>query len=288
MQLSLLASTPDISTTGYMVNLLLGTPREVLEEARGLGFDGVEFLPGPPGTVGVTEMELALRDSGAALTAVNSGRIVAQGLTLLHPEPRIRERTVLRFRDLLDFAGCFGVPVTLAGAKGMVPQGTPEEGAAALAEETFRALAEFATAAGSLLMLTPTHERDSNFIGTVAEAVQWVERINHPGFGLMLDTYHLALTESSVPDALRAVAGRLRHLHLYDPGRMPPASGAKTPLDWPAILGALRETGYEGAASICLAPAGDRPALAARAAAYLKGLLGEAPEADPGLQLGRP
>jgi sugar phosphate isomerase/epimerase len=271
-----------------MVNLLLGTPREVLEEARGLGFDGVEFLPGPPGTVGVTEMEGALRATGAALTAVNSGRIVAQGLTLLHPEPRIRERAVLRFRDLLDFAGSFGVPVTLAGAKGMVPEGAPTKAAEAIAEGAFRSLAEFATAAGSLLLLTPTHERDSNFICTVAEAVQWVQRINHPGFGLMLDTYHLALKEPPVPDTLRAVAGRLRHLHLYDPGRMPPASGAKTPLDWPAILGVLREIGYEAAASICLAPAGDRAALAARAAAYLKGLLDEGPGADSGLQLGLP
>jgi D-psicose/D-tagatose/L-ribulose 3-epimerase len=137
-------------------------------------------------------------------------------------------------------------------------------------------------------LLTPTHERDSNFICTVAEAVQWVQRINHPGFGLMLDTYHLALKEPSIPEALRALAGRLRHLHLYDPGRMPPASGAKAPLDWPAILGVLREMDYEGAASICLAPAGDRAALAVRGAAYLKGLLGEAPEADPGLRLGFP
>ena len=288
MQMSVLASTPDISTTGYMVNLLLGTPREVAEEARELGYDGIEFLPGPPGTVGVTEMVWALRAADVTLTAVNSGRIVAQGLTLLHPVPRIRERAILRFRDLLDFAGSFGVPVTLAGAKGIVPDEVSTESVEAIAEETFRGLGEFATAAGSLLLLTPTHERDSNFICTVSEAMQWVQRINHPGFGMMLDTYQLALKEPSVPDALRAAAGRPRHLHLYDPGRMPPGTGAKTPLDWPVIFRTLHEIGYEGAVSVCLAPAGDRSAQAARTVAYLKGLMGEAPEEEPGLQLGRP
>jgi len=288
MQVSVLASTPDISTTGYMVNLLLGTPLEVAEEARALGFDGIEFLPGPPGTVGVTEMVWALRAADVSLTAVNSGRIVAQGLTLLHPEPRIRKRASLRFRDLLDFAGSFGVPVTLAGAKGIVPEGAPAEEVEAMAEEAFHGLAEFATAAGSLLLLTPTHERDSNVICTVSNALHWVQRINHPGFGMMLDTYQLALKEPSIPDALRAAAGRLRHLHLYDPGRMPPGTGAKTPLDWPAIFETLLEIGYEGAASICLAPEGDRPAQAARTVAYLKGLMGDAPEEESGLQLGRP
>ena len=34
MQLSLLAGTPDIATTGYMVNLLLGTPELVAAEAE--------------------------------------------------------------------------------------------------------------------------------------------------------------------------------------------------------------------------------------------------------------
>ncbi len=57
MQLSLLASTPDIAATGYMVNLLLGTPAAVAAEAKELGFDGIEFFPGPPGTIGVAEMD---------------------------------------------------------------------------------------------------------------------------------------------------------------------------------------------------------------------------------------
>lgn len=83
MQLSLLASTPDIAATGYMVNLLLGTPGLLAAEARELGYDGIEFFPGPPGTVGVAEMDRALEASDVVLTAVNSGRIVAEDLALL-------------------------------------------------------------------------------------------------------------------------------------------------------------------------------------------------------------
>src|SRR5512134_2355009 len=102
MRFSLLASTPDVATTGYMVNLLLGPPDALATEAKGLGYDGIEFLPGPPGTTGVAEIEEALKRIDVELIAVNSGRIVAQGLTLLHPVPSIRARAMARFKDLLD------------------------------------------------------------------------------------------------------------------------------------------------------------------------------------------
>jgi D-psicose/D-tagatose/L-ribulose 3-epimerase len=274
MELSLLATTPDIATTGYMVNLLLGTPGALAAEAKELGYDGIEFLPGPPGTIGVAEMDQALKRSDASLTAVNSGRIVAEGLTLLHPEPGIRTRALTRVKDLLDFAGYFGVPVTLAGAKGSLPQDAPTGPAEALADEILTDLAHFAASVGSALLVAPTDEADSNFICTVAEAVAWVRRINHPAFGLMLDTHQLTRKEPSVIEGLRAAAGLLGHLHLYDPGRIPPGTQEKTSLDWTAILATLQDVGYAGAASVSLAPTGDRRALAQKTVTFLRSLMG--------------
>jgi sugar phosphate isomerase/epimerase len=275
MHLSLLASTPDIAATGYMVNLLLGTPAALAEEAKELGYDGIEFFPGPPGTVGVAEMDEALRSFELTLTAVNSGRIVAEGLTLLHPEPRIRARAQMRLKDLLDFAGRFGAPVTMAGVKGSLPSGVPPEKAEALAEEIFVSLAGFAVDAGSILLLTPTDDADSNFICTVAEAAAWVQRLDHPGFGMMLDTHQLVRKEASVVEGLRAAGGLIKHLHLYDPGRRPPATRKEPSLDWPAILTTVHDIGYDGAASVCLAPAGDRRAQARQTSLYLRSLMVE-------------
>ncbi|MFI5339960.1 MAG: sugar phosphate isomerase/epimerase family protein [Candidatus Methylomirabilales bacterium] len=269
----MLASTPDIAETGYMVNLLLGAPELLAAEARALGYDGIEFFPGPPGTVGVAEMDEALKRFGLTLTAVNSGRIVAEGLTLLHPDPAIRTRALNRVKDLLDFAGHFGAPVTLAGTKGSLPSGASAEAAESLAEKYFADLARFGGTAGSALLLAPTDEADSNFICTVGEAVAWLRRINHSAFGLVLDTYHLHRKEASVTEGLRAAAGLVRHLHLYDPGRVPPGTQAKLALDWRAIMATLRDIGYEGAASVCLAHGGDRRAQALETVSYLRSLM---------------
>ena len=272
MQLSLLASTPDIVATGYMVNLLLGVPELLVAEASALGYDGIEFFPGPPGTVGVVEMDEALKRFDLTLTAVNSGRIVAEGLTLLHPDPTIRVRALNRVKDLLDFAGHFGAPVTLAGTKGSLPSGTSAE-AESLAEKILSDLARFGASVGTTLLLAPTDEADSNFICTVGEAVAWVRRINHPALGLVLDTHQLHRKEVSVTEGLRAAAGLVRHLHFYDPGRVPPGTQAKSTLDWFTILDTLQDMGYEGAASVCLAPSGDRRAQALGTVSYLRSLV---------------
>jgi sugar phosphate isomerase/epimerase len=273
MQLSLLASTPDIAETGYMVNLLLGAPELLAAEARALGYDGIEFFPGPPGTVGVAEMDEALKRFDLTLTAVNSGRIVAEGLTLLHPDAAIRTHALNRVKDLLDFAGHFGAPVTLAGTKGSLPSVASAEAAERLAERYFADLARFGATAGSALLLAPTDEADSNFICTVGEAVAWVRRINHSAFGLVLDTYHLHRKEASVTEGLRAAAGLVRHIHLYDPGRVPPGTQARPALDWRAIMATLRDIGYDGAASVCLAHSGDRRAQALETVSYLRSLM---------------
>ncbi len=273
IQLSLLASTPDISTTGYMVNLLLGSPAELAGEANALGYDGIEFLPGPPGSVSVAEVEEALGEWDVSLVAINSGRIVAEGLTLLHPERAIREQALDRLEDLLDFAGEFGVPVTLAGAKGSFSPGAAIEDVTAKAEEIFSGLARFAAPRGSRLLLAPTDDADSNFICTVDEAVAWVQRINHPGFGLMLDMHQLARKESSVVEAVRRVGDRLQHVHLYDLGRVPPGIRKDSALDWPGIIAVLEAIGYSGSLSVCLARAGDRRAQAQQTARFLRSLM---------------
>ena len=273
MQLSLLAGTPEIAATGSRPTLLLGTPEAVAAEAKELGYDGIELLLGPPGTIGVAEVDLALKSLDLTLTAVNSGRIAAEGLSLLNPDPAVRSRTLNRLKDLLDFAGNFGAPVNLAGIKGNLPDGTSAEAVAALAEEIFAGLARFGTRVGSSILLAPTDEAESNFICSVTEAVAWVRRVGHPAFGLMLDTDQLARKEASVIDGLRAAAGLVQHLHLHDPGRIPHGTRQEGSLDWPAIMVTLREIGYDDAASVGLAGGDDRGTLAPQTASYLRSLI---------------
>ena len=89
----------------------------------------------------------------------------------------------------------------------------------------------------------------------------------------MLDTHQLHRKEASVIDGLRAAAGLVQHLHLYDPARLPPCRHGQSALDWPAILATLQDLSYDGAASVCLAHAGDRRAQAFETVSSLRSLM---------------
>lgn len=80
-------------------------------------------------------------------------------------------------------------------------------------------------------------------INTAAEALAYVEDIDSPNIGVLLDTYHMNIEETSIGDAIRLVGSRLTSFHTGENNRMVPGKGH---LDWDEIFSALAEIGYQG------------------------------------------
>ena len=77
--------------------------------------------------------------------------------------------------------------------------------------------------------------------------------MTHPALGLTLDVGHIRCTESYAPEeAIRRYGAELRNIHLDDMrGRVHDhLQIGEGELDFPSILGALREVGYSGVASV--------------------------------------
>ena len=90
-------------------------------------------------------------------------------------------------------------------------------------------------------------------------------------FSIMLDTHQLYVAEPSIERGIRAAKGLARHIHLYEPSRLPPGvSTEKETLDWPNIVRVLGEEGFEGSASVVIVPKGDPEPIARKSAVYLR------------------
>ena len=61
--------------------------------------------------------------------------------------------------------------------------------------------------------------------------------------GIMLDTFHMNIEESSMTEAIRQAGPLLGHFHTGEPNRMPPGAGR---MPWFEIGLALQSIGYEG------------------------------------------
>lgn len=275
-KLSVFASTPDMDEHAFVVKVLTGTLDAVALQAVEWGYDGIELLPNPNHVPRVEDVERAVSAAGACVTVVNSGRLYAQGMALLHRDAGSRRRALDAFKRLIDLGSALGAPIGLGAGRGATELSVSSSEEESVALGVFEEVAAYAEKAGGLVMLEPADSAETPSVPTVVEAVAWVERVGSPALTIMLDTYQIATREESFEQAFAASKGLARHIHLYDPGRRPPGSvDGESALDWPAVARALAASGFTGTGSVVLAPEGDVAGAARISARFLRGLLME-------------
>jgi sugar phosphate isomerase/epimerase len=267
------AAEPDILNYNFVVKVLTGTPAEIARTAVAWGFDGIEFMPNPDRIPDPVNFKKALENAGALMPVVNSGRIWAHGLALLHEDKTIQRRALEGFKRILEFAGYFKARVGLGGARGVGIPGLPKRELTKVAEEILRELTEHAEKTGAIIMLECAELKYTRLFNTNKEAMAMVKKINSPHFSIMLDTHQLWAAEKSIEEGIRATEGKAQHIHLYEPSRWPPGIlPEKEVLDWKNIARVLIEEGFHGSASIVIAPEGDAETIARKSLAYLRPL----------------
>lgn len=80
-------------------------------------------------------------------------------------------------------------------------------------------------------------------INTAKEAVEYVKTVDLPNVGVLLDTYHMNIEESNIPDAIRTAGDYLVGFHVGENNRTCPGRGH---LDWDGIFKALADVNYKG------------------------------------------
>ncbi len=269
----LFASTPDMLQLDFVVKVLTGTPAELGTTAVNWGYDGIEFMPDPEHTPDPELFSRMLGQTGAIMPVVNSGRIAAQGMALLHEDAAISKRAIAGFKRMLDFAGHFGARVGLGMARGKGIPGMGKDEMTKIAEEIFHELTEHAAKAGAIIMLEPAEAEYTSLFNTNEEVMGMVEKIGSRNFSIMLDTHQLYIVEPSIEYGVKAAKGQAKHIHLYEPSRLPPGvSTEKESLDWPNIARVLKEEEFEGSASVVIVPKGDPEPIARKSVAYLRKL----------------
>ena len=81
-------------------------------------------------------------------------------------------------------------------------------------------------------------------INTAAEARDFILRVDSPNAKICLDTFHMNIDEDDMAQAIRTAGDLLAHMHVGENNRRIPGTG---PMDWDALIGALKEIGYNGA-----------------------------------------
>ncbi|MFN3308567.1 MAG: sugar phosphate isomerase/epimerase family protein [Anaerolineales bacterium] len=273
IRLALAIQTPEVPRI-VPVALLQGSFEEKLRKAAALGYDGVEIISTNPPELDQKGIKAQIRSLGLQVSAVASGGMAfAAGLTLLSPDPEIASVAYQRLLSLIDFAHFLEATVVTIGTFRGRAVGDKASSLQRLGE-LLHAACEVAAPKGVRLALEPLNRFEGDLLQTVSETLAFIEQVDHAGLGLLIDTFHVNIEESSYtqPYQQALAAERLFYTHLGDNNRRPPGQGL---IDFKPILATLCHGGYQGWLSAELLPLPDADQAARLTIEYIRPLLGE-------------
>jgi sugar phosphate isomerase/epimerase len=221
-----------------------------------LGYQGLEIAPFTlaPRITDVSsdrrrELRRQAEDCGLRLIGLHWLLAKTEGLCLTSPDEAVRRATADYLVELARCCAELGGDILVFGspAQRRIPAGATKEQATEYAADTFRRAKGGIGDAGVMLCLEPLSPPEADFINTAAEAIDLIDRVDHPNFKLHLDVKAMSTESEPATELIRRYADRLGHFHANDPNLRGPGFGET---DFVPIFRALRDVNYQGWVSV--------------------------------------
>jgi len=228
----------------------------VAEVLNASGIAGIEIAPTKIWADPLTASDAAIdayrrfwNDRGIAIVAAQALLFGKSELTIFE-SAATRQKTLDYLGAIVRLCGRLGARALVFGSpKNRKVGALPAAEVDAIAQEFFGRLGEIAAAAGTCIVMEANPpEYGADFATHAANAIELVERVDHPSFRLHLDTGCMTL----VGDPIRASFDRgfrwLEHFHVSEPNLDPP--GASGIVNHAAFAEYLRRRDYRGWVSL--------------------------------------
>ncbi len=218
---------------------------QLAPHVKQLGYDIFEIPLETIGDVDYARAAQILRDNG-----LEASTCAAMGpdRDLIHPDAALRENGKDYIRQAIDAAHALGAAHLVGpiySSVGRTWQQSADERARDLdlLVATLRELAIYASDKGVVLCIEPLNRFETSFVNVADQAIEIIDRVDHPNCAILLDTFHMNVEEKNMGDAIRKTGKRLKHLHTCENDRGAPGSGH---VPWHSVAVALRELKYDG------------------------------------------
>lgn len=217
------------------------------------GYKALE-IQGEPYKYDTSEVKKLLDDHG--VRCWGSVTLMLDERNLLAKDEDQRAKSVTYVKDCIQMVGALGGEVisVVPGTVGkVVPDSTPENEwdwcVSALKE-----INAYGRECNVKIGIEPINRFETYFVNRGAQALALAEAVASD-CGVCLDIFHMNLEEDDPIGAIYEAGSRLVNFHVADNNRMACGMGS---FDWPVIIKALKDVGYDGALSVEFCPPLDR------------------------------
>lgn len=220
------------------------------------GYDGIEIAPFTLGddvrNIGQSARKrIANEAEGAGLEVVGLHWLLVspKGLSLTIADSAVRTETANYLTSLADFCADVGGKTMVLGspAQRRIPEGDTREVAASRFLEAIGPALDRAARHGITICLEPLPAPEANFLLTLAEAQELIEKLDHPAAKTIFDVKSACSEARPLPELIEQFASHIAHVHANDANRRGPGFGD---VDFRPILTTLNSVGYDEYVSV--------------------------------------
>jgi sugar phosphate isomerase/epimerase len=248
----------------------LGANLDVLAD---LGYDGVELSVRLPAELDIPVIEKEFSKRNLEVASIHTAAIGFQDrLWLCHPDEEIRAEAMARLLAAIDVAAHFSVDVLVGSFRGKLGDSEQRKQSGGWMYDAFKKGADHAAGHGNRILFEPQARFSVDFGFTAQDGAAFAEELGSPGFGVMLDTYHMNIEDASFARSIFDAREHLHYLQISDSNRMYPGGGH---IDYGEIINALQAIGFDGYLSLQIVREPSYAKAAELGIMHLRSLIGE-------------
>lgn len=219
---------------------------DFIDKASEAGFDGVE-IPTFDGELDHELITAKLDSQSGKLTPIVVG-VGSQEKDISSEDENFRRNGLNYIRKLVDKAATLESslvcgPLFSAVGGSLFLTDDQRNSVISRTASLMKVAAQYADDYGIDIALEPLSRYDSYLINTAEEMARFIEITGMDNIGILLDTFHMNIEETSMEDAIKSAGSRFRHFQVCENNRGVPGKGS---LNWESIAKATKNVGYEG------------------------------------------
>jgi len=221
---------------------------ECAARAAALGFDGIELQIQDPAEYTPAGLRRILHHYNLQASAVTTGLAYTyEGLSMTHPDPAIRAKTVIRLKRQLDLAAELDSRILIGYLRGRRQPGQSDEEFEAVLTDSVSQVLAYAEEIRTPMVMEQINHRDGDVFCSTERTMTFLEKFNSDWLQYNGDTYHMADEDPDIEAAVRRSLGKLVLFHVSDVGRSQP-DGRHFPFERAAAV--LKAANYDHWVSI--------------------------------------
>jgi len=224
--------------------IMAGDPAEKISKVSRLGYRAIELHWADPAKIPLSEILAACEKNNMEISAFATGKAyVQEGLCLIHDDENIKVATIQRLLRFVDTASRCGAIVIIGCIRGNLPAGKPQAPYLQRLAQSVRLVAEYAEERNVGIVLEAINRYENNYLNTARETGCFIRENGLPNTKILLDSFHMNIEETSLPEAIISFGDQLGYIHIADSNRQYAGAGH---IDFKEVASALNTINYQG------------------------------------------